>query len=75
MKNIIGVIAGGVHRRNGGGVAWWPSLRYWWALVFPARDGNTSGRALTPAERALFLAASRRSARETIEAKYGNRGL
>ena len=69
MKKIIAVLRGGIHRNlldgpggQQGRVAWGPTLKYWWALIFPARDGEVAGRALTPTERERFMAASRRRA-------------
>jgi len=50
----------GVHRGEQGRIAWRPTIRYWWAIFFPIRNGDVSGRALTPAERE-FLAASRKT--------------
>ena len=62
MKKIMIAMLGGVHR-NEGRVSWWPTICYWWALIFPRPGGRVSGRALTPAERERFLAASRRRAK------------
>jgi len=42
-----------IHRKDSGRLAYWSSLRYLLALVWPARDPRlVSGRALTPRERA-----------------------
>jgi len=70
MKKIIAVLRGGIHRNlldgpggQQGRVAWGPTLKYWWALIFPARDGEVAGRALTPAEREFLARARARAAK------------
>ena len=63
MKKIIAVLRGGIHRGEQGRIAWRPTIRYWWATMFPAARGDVSGRALTPAEREFLARARARAAK------------
>jgi len=71
MKKIIAVLRGGIHRGEQGRVAWGPTLKYWWALIFPARDGEVTGRALTPAEREFLARARARAASQGMSPRAG----
>jgi len=64
----------GVHRAADGRVAIAPTIRYWWALMFPAKDGEVSGRALTPAERENVRQVRARAAIEERERREREQG-